>query len=147
MLAALGDDHQRVLIAHERAHLRGGHHWLTLAVDLSAAVNPMLTRMRRIAGYLCERAADEHAAAETGDRRMVADSIALAALARSGRVAPGTTGLAFHHLGTVERVAALHQPAPATSRLWTWAALVVGAIVAADVNATDELVEVLRRLV
>src|SRR5262249_30879940 len=42
LLGALPPDEQRVLFAHESAHLRYRHAWWVLLVDLCAAANPLL---------------------------------------------------------------------------------------------------------
>jgi hypothetical protein len=159
MLAALDPDQRRALLAHERAHLDGGHHRLRAAVELAAAANPLLIPARRTVGYLCERWADESAVAEVGSRKLVADAIATAALAcaadtrtyaaepapADGLTAEGTDRLGFNQLGTVERVVALHAPAPSALRVFVLGAAAAAlAILVADANATTELVEVLR---
>jgi hypothetical protein len=158
MLAALDPDQRRALLAHERAHLDGGHHRLRAAVELAAAANPLLIPARRTVGYLCERWADESAVAEVGSRKLVADAIATAALAcaadtrsyaaegaADGLNADGADRLGFNQLGTVERVVALHAPAPSALRVFVLGAAAAAlAILVADANATTELVEVLR---
>lgn len=142
MLRALDTAQQRALFAHERAHVEGRHHLLLAVTDLAAAVNPLLGPVRRAVAFLCERSADEHAAAETGDRALVASAVAVAALAGSGAT-PGT--LAFDRLGVVGRVTALGVPAPGRPRLLMLAAAALGvAIVAADAHATDEFLQLLR---
>ncbi|MER8001192.1 M48 family metalloprotease [Streptomyces sp. NPDC095613] len=81
MLRALEPDERAALFAHERAHLRGRHHRVLVAVELAALCHPALRTLCEPVGYALERAADEAAAAAVGDRRLVARAIARAALA------------------------------------------------------------------
>jgi Zn-dependent protease with chaperone function len=152
MLAALDTGQTSALLAHERAHLRAGHHRLRVAADLAAAANPLLIPARNTVGFLCERWADERAVADVGSRRLVANAIATAALAQAADTRAAAAGrqiaLGFNHCGTVDRVAALHRPPASALRTATVLALVAGVfILAADVNATGELLEIVRRLV
>jgi Zn-dependent protease with chaperone function len=152
MLAALDGGQKSALLAHERAHLRDGHHRLRAAADLAAAANPLLIPARNTVVFLCERWADERAVADVGSRRLVANAIATAALAQAADARATASGrqvaLGFNHLGTVDRVAALHRPPASALRAATLLALVAGVcIVAADVNATGELLEIVRRLI
>ena len=157
MLAALDDDQQQALFAHERAHLDGGHHLLRAAADLAAAASPLLIPARDAVGFLCERSADERAGAAVGSRNLVAAAIATAALAHGGGSSPklaagaalATSGapLAFNGLATVDRVVALQRPAPTALRLVVVGAILVAVgILAADANATGELIASLRAL-
>lgn len=88
MLRALSPRERDVLLAHERAHARGQHYLFTSASRLAAAANPLLRPVTAQVAYTVERWADEHAAAETGDRRLTARAIARAALA-SNAAPPG----------------------------------------------------------
>jgi beta-lactamase regulating signal transducer with metallopeptidase domain len=99
---------RRAVLAHERSHLRHGHHWHLAAVALAAAVNPLLAGLRGAAAQAVERWADEDAAAELGDRGAVATALGRAA--RLGAApAPGLAATA----GAIPlRVAALLAPAP-----------------------------------
>jgi hypothetical protein len=90
MLAALHKNERHALLAHERAHLRGHHHWFTAAAQLAGAANPLLRPLARAVAFTVERWADEDAAAVTGDRRLVARTIAKAALAKAAAARPGT---------------------------------------------------------
>jgi hypothetical protein len=144
MLRALTATQQQALLAHERAHLDGRHDRLRALADLAAAVNPFLFPGRRAMAYLCERAADERAGIRLGDRGLVAEAVAVAALA--GR---GSTGeLALDRLGVVDRVHALASPAPRRVRpLWVAAAMGVAAtIVVSDFHATTDFILFLRGL-
>ncbi|MFE2752279.1 M48 family metalloprotease [Actinosynnema sp. NPDC059335] len=84
MLGALDGPQRAAVFAHERAHLAGGHHRLVWLARLAAAIHPVLWPVARKVAYLAERAADEAAAAELGDRRAVARALGHAALATSG---------------------------------------------------------------
>jgi Zn-dependent protease with chaperone function len=133
MRAALDDRRYAALIAHEQAHLRARHHRLILLAHLSAAVHPAFRLLLRPLDHLVERAADERAAAEIGDRRLVAHAIGAAALVADGahrtgslRIAPGRRDL--RRAGAVpRRVASLLAPRGTGSLL----PLAVPALVAA----------------
>ncbi|TVZ02976.1 M56 family peptidase [Trebonia kvetii] len=99
MLSALAGEERGVLLSHERAHARNAHYLFTSAARLAAAANPLL---RPVAGEVCyvvERWADEHAAAQAGDRKLVARAIARAALAASA--APPDRDPAIAALGLI----------------------------------------------
>jgi len=81
MLGVLDERGRTALLAHERAHLSGRHHWYTAAARLAAAANPLVRPLANAVEYTVERWADEAAAAAVGDRRLVARAIASAALA------------------------------------------------------------------
>ncbi len=87
MLDALGPREREALLAHERAHLRLGHHRFLVVVTLAAALNPLLRPLCSAARFALERWADEAAARHVGDRTVVAKAVAKAALA--GRAEPG----------------------------------------------------------
>lgn len=87
MLDALGLEERDALLAHERAHLRLGHHRFLIAVTLAAALNPLLRPLCSAARFALERWADEAAAEHIGNRAVVAKAVAKAALA--GRAEPG----------------------------------------------------------
>ena len=80
LLAELDDRRQTALLAHEQAHLAGRHHLFTTVAHLAASANPLLLPVARAVDYTVERWADEHAAAITGDRRLVARTIGQVAL-------------------------------------------------------------------
>lgn len=80
LLGALPDDGRAALLAHEHAHLAGRHHLFTSVARLAAAANPLLLPLASAVDYTVERWADEHAARVTGDRRLVAATIAEVAL-------------------------------------------------------------------
>jgi Zn-dependent protease with chaperone function len=86
LLDRLDNGRRAALIAHEQAHLAGRHHLFASVARLAAAANPMLLPVARSVEYTVERWADEHAAAVTGDRRLVAETIGqVALLATPGR--------------------------------------------------------------
>ena len=81
MLDSLDDAGRAALLAHERAHLAGRHYAFTSAARLAAAANPLLRPVADAVEYTVERWADERAAQAVGDRRLVAETIARAAVA------------------------------------------------------------------
>ncbi|MEV5986284.1 M48 family metalloprotease [Streptomyces sp. NPDC052051] len=81
MLRSLGAAEREVLFAHERAHIRAGHHYFLAVAELAAHCHPALRAVRTDVRFAAERAADEAAAVVVGDRRLTARAIALAALA------------------------------------------------------------------
>ena len=115
MLRLLEPAEQAVLVAHERSHLRHRHNrYTTLAVVAAAAVPPLRFVSRRLRLAL-ERWADEDAAAEVGDRRLVAQALIRASLGRTdyGGGLSGTDGVnGLGLLGVPGRVEALLLPAP-----------------------------------
>lgn len=105
LLEVLGPRERQVVFAHERAHLRLGHHRYLRAVSLAAAAVPPLSAIASRVRTATERSADEAAVdALGGDRHTVAQTIV--------RVAGGDVGnagvLPAFGGGTVEiRVRAL----------------------------------------
>ncbi|ONI77954.1 hypothetical protein ALI144C_31645 [Actinosynnema sp. ALI-1.44] len=87
MRDALDETQYAAVIAHERAHLAHNHQRLVWLASLAAVIHPALIPVARKVKFLVERAADEHAARELGDRGKVAKAIGLAALAASARPA------------------------------------------------------------
>lgn len=88
MLAALDPDQQRVLVEHERSHLRHRHlGWIQLA-ESCAVLNPLLRGVPDVVRSAAEREADLDAAAAVDDQELTARTIAAAALARAG-IEPG----------------------------------------------------------
>jgi hypothetical protein len=80
LMNALSAREQTALIAHERSHRCHRHAWWVLAADLAAALNPLLRPIARSTAHAVERWADEDAATEVGDRRLVAHAVARASL-------------------------------------------------------------------
>ncbi|MBV8540113.1 MAG: M56 family metallopeptidase [Pseudonocardiales bacterium] len=139
LLSVLDGDERRVVLAHERAHLRSRHHWLRAATEVCAAVNPVLIPVREAVAFLVERSADEHAAAVTGSRELVARALTKAALASraAGRVSRWPTALPFARCGVSARVAALHSDPPRPESLVPSSVLALGVATAiAAVQAT-----------
>ena len=127
MLAALDDDQQRALIAHERSHLTHRHTWWRLTADLAAAVNPLLRPTIATVAWACERWADEDAAAVVGDRHLAARAVAAAALAaRRQTASPAISAATGGHVP--QRVRALLAPPPRRRPLLTAALVMVLAI-------------------
>ncbi|KUJ33892.1 M56 family metallopeptidase [Streptomyces sp. NPDC093228] len=85
MLRALGGDEREVLLAHERAHLAGRHHLFLAAALIAAQCHPALAAVVHPVSFAAERAADEVAAREAGDRRLTAHAVGRAALAAARR--------------------------------------------------------------
>jgi Zn-dependent protease with chaperone function len=106
MLAALTAPQRRVVLAHERAHLSARHSVALVMARTAAAANPILTPVQRATAFLCERDADERAASAVGDRALVAEALAAAALVSRGAASPDPLP-AFHRQSVVDRVAAL----------------------------------------
>ncbi|MFD3553478.1 M56 family metallopeptidase [Streptomyces goshikiensis] len=114
MLRALSAAEREVLLAHERAHLRGRHHVLVAIVELAAHCHPGLRAVREPLRYALERTADESAAQVVGDRRLTARAIGRAALAARTSPAlhrPGFALAATAGLVPLRVAALLAQPA------------------------------------
>ncbi|HEX3783180.1 MAG TPA: M56 family metallopeptidase [Pseudonocardiaceae bacterium] len=118
MLAVLGPAERRALLAHERAHLANAHHLFVGAVDVLAGLNPLLRPLTRAIRYTTERWADEVAAGEVGDRSVVAQAVAKAALASKANPIDNGVALAATTGPVPRRVAAL-LTAPPVRRLWS----------------------------
>ncbi|MGW0683723.1 M56 family metallopeptidase [Streptomyces sp. NPDC002754] len=111
LLDRLAPAERRALFAHERAHLTARHHRLLLTVRLAARANPFLRPLSSAVAYTAERWADEEAAAQVGDRKVVARAIGKAALSSGGAREP--LFAAFAAPGPLpRRVAALLAPPP-----------------------------------
>lgn len=91
LLALLDEDEREAVLAHERAHLRLRHHrLLRFAQVVSGALGAAVPAAAEAASSLArelEVIADQAAAGEVGDRRVVARALAKAALAKA---APAT---------------------------------------------------------
>lgn len=124
MLRALDDDERRVLLAHERAHLRYRHHRYIALVDLSVSVIPLLRPLAAHVRHATERWADEAAVRVVGDRRLVARAVARAAIVAADHP---VAAIPFAGVGVRARVDALLEDDP---RRWppAIALLVVAAI-------------------
>ena len=116
LLDHLDDSSRAALIAHEQAHLSGRHHLFAAAARLAAAANPLLLPVARSVEYTVERWADEHAAAVTGNRRLVAETIGqVALLASPGRQRPA--GIALSIVGTRARRVSVAWAGPVPRRV------------------------------
>jgi Zn-dependent protease with chaperone function len=119
MLAVLGPDERRALLAHERSHLAHSHHLFVAAVDVLAAVNPLLRVLASTIRYTTERWADEDAAGDVGDRSVVARAVGRAALAsKANPVTRAGIALAVTTGPVPRRVAALLEVVP-VRRAWS----------------------------
>jgi Zn-dependent protease with chaperone function len=140
MLRALPSDERRVLLAHESAHLAHRHHLWVQAAFVAAAANPLLRPAARAVRGAVERWADEVAAAEVGDRALVARALARAGLARtSGRPVARPLALAGADRGVADRARALLAGPPPRRRALAGAvtALVLTGAAAALVTSVD----------
>jgi hypothetical protein len=85
MLRVLDARERRVLLAHERSHLRHRHDRYRRLAGIAANLNPLLRPTVAAVDYLLERWADEDAAAEVGSRHLTARALARAATADGPR--------------------------------------------------------------
>ncbi|WP_433447636.1 M56 family metallopeptidase [Streptomyces sp. CA-142005] len=115
MLRRLGDGEREALLAHERAHPRGRHHLFLGLWRPTAALNPLLRPLTDTGAFVLERWADEEAAAQVGDRVVVARAVGRAALASAGASRPAS--LAVTGGEVPQRVRALLAPPPARRSL------------------------------
>ena len=92
LLSALTPAERRAVFAHERAHLRFGHHRHVLLAELCVAVLPPLRAIADQLRHATERAADEAAATHVNDRGIVARAIGGAALGSPMLGVPGLGG-------------------------------------------------------
>lgn len=110
LLSALSAPERRIVLAHERAHLRYRHHWHRAVVNVAAGANPLLLPLRAAVTHATERWADEASVSAAGDRRGVADAVAKTAVL-TGR-SRQALGADFAAGSVPARVAALLAPAP-----------------------------------
>ncbi len=92
LLSALTPAERRAVFAHERAHLRFGHHRHVLLAELCVAILPSLRAIADQLRHSTERAADEAAATHVNDRGIVARAIGTAALGSPLLGVPGLGG-------------------------------------------------------
>jgi Zn-dependent protease with chaperone function len=109
MLRVLPADERRVLLAHKRCHLDNAHWLMRFLVRLAAAACPLAQPFVAACDQALERWADEAAATATGDRRLTAQAVARAALARHDAT---TAAAAFTGGQVAARVTALLEPPP-----------------------------------
>lgn len=128
LLSRLGRNEQRVVVAHENAHLRHRHHLYIHVVGACAAGLPFLQPFSNRVNYLTERWADEVAAERIGSREFVADTIARVALLPTSQVS--SAALSIGGGNVVHRFEALVSPLPAqTTGLTVFACSVMTAAV------------------
>jgi Zn-dependent protease with chaperone function len=135
MLQLLPADERRALLAHEAAHLRRGHGGYVLLASLAAAANPLLRPVARQVRLAVELWADQLAASEVGDPRVVARALARASLATPGPRRSGGFRLAAAGSDIRARVQALTQ-LPPRFRPWAAASVLVLAMTASAVALT-----------
>lgn len=104
MLDELDVDEQRVLLAHEQSHLDHRHDRYLMAAEVAVAAVPLLRPVAAGVRFSTERWADEDAATAVGDRRLVARSIARAALVTADH---SSRRLGLASLGVPARIEAL----------------------------------------
>lgn len=108
MLRSLSAPEREALLAHERAHLSGRHHYFLATAELAAHCHPGLRPLRTAIQLAAERAADETAADKTGNRHLTAQAIGHAALATRASLTNRPTVTPAATSGPVpQRVAAL----------------------------------------
>lgn len=132
MLRLLPADERRALLAHEDAHLRRFHAGYVMAAALAAAANPLLRPVAREVRLAVELWADQLAAREVGDGRVVARALARASLGATGRPERSAVRLAAADTDVSTRVRALLSCAP-RFRPWAAAAAVALALASAAV--------------
>lgn len=77
----LSELERQAVIAHEQAHLQLHHSRVLRIAGIATAAIPVLYPVRRALVFAVERHADETAALSTGDRRVLARAVTVAALA------------------------------------------------------------------
>jgi Zn-dependent protease with chaperone function len=111
MLRALDPDERRVLLAHERSHLRHRHDRYLQLARVATMVNPILRPTVGATNLLLERWADEDAAHAVGSKPLTARALARAALATADqRRAAEHASFAAHNVTT--RISALLDATP-----------------------------------
>jgi Zn-dependent protease with chaperone function len=137
-----------VVLEHETSHLRHRHHRYLAAGALAAAVLPPVRPLDRALRLAVERWADEDAAEASGDRALVARTLAKVALAQPPAAGPVT---AFADSGVVQRVEALMGTPPAKNAvtgplLLLGNGVVTGSLTAATLQLDHALVPVVLAL-
>jgi Zn-dependent protease with chaperone function len=135
MLRLLPADERRALLAHESAHLRRYHTGYVLLASLAAAANPLLRPAARQVRLAVELWADQLAAREVGDGRVVARALARASLAASRPQQPGGFRLAVAESDVSARVHALTH-LPPRFRPWAAASVLVLAVASSAIAVT-----------
>lgn len=115
MLRALDGAERRVLLEHERSHLRHRHDRYRRLSRLAARINPLLRPSVEATDFLLERWADEDAARAVASRQLAARALARAALAGQDRdEQQPLAGFAAQRVAG--RVKVLMAPTPAMGR-------------------------------
>jgi len=107
MLRLLSAGERRALLAHEAAHLRHHHASYLMLTQLAAAANPLLRPLARNVRLAVELWADQVAADEVGDRRIVARALARASLAATRDEPSPSVAMAIAETEVSARVRAL----------------------------------------
>jgi Zn-dependent protease with chaperone function len=116
MLRTLDPGERRVMLVHERSHLRHRHHGYRRLVRIAARINPLVRPAVEATDFLLERWADEDAARVVGSRRLTARALARAAVTASSEAHHAEASFAAQRVGA--RVDALLTTIPsARSRL------------------------------
>ncbi|WP_017540868.1 M56 family metallopeptidase [Nocardiopsis halophila] len=136
LMRLLDREQLRVVFRHERSHLRHRHHIFSALGALSAALFPPLAVTHRSLLLSLERWADEDAVTDTGDRALVARTLARVALA-DPLPGPGPHP-AFTGSHIVHRVQALMGAPPPQNR-FVGPALLSGTSVASSGMASSSL--------
>lgn len=131
LLEMLSATETEIVLCHERAHARLRHDRFLLAVELATAAFLPLGLLARRARYSLERWADEVAAVQFGDRRLVARTIGKVALATTQPA--GVAGFAGN--GVAGRVQALLAPPSAAPRAPALAAVGAASLALATLAA------------
>lgn len=113
LMRLLNREELQVVFRHEHAHLRHRHHLYSTLTALSAALFPPLHTLHQSLRLALERWADEDTAAATGNRELVAHTIARVALASPKPRTSWHLALADSH--TLQRVRALLGDAPSAN--------------------------------
>jgi hypothetical protein len=138
MLHTLGPAERRVMLAHERSHLRHRHDRYRRLARFATRLNPLMAPAVGATDFLLERWADEDAARTVGNRGLTARAIARAAVSGPRPVQRNQASFAAQRVAA--RVDALMATsASATSRLMLVlpAALATTAVVSAIVAGHD----------
>lgn len=135
MLRLLTAEERRALLAHEHAHLRQYHTGYVLLAALAAAANPLLRPLAREVRLAVELWADQIAAREVGDGRVVARALARASLAASQPQHPAGFRLAVAESDVSARVRALLS-LPPRFRPWAAASVLVLALTSSAIAVT-----------
>ena len=109
LVSSLTEGECHAVIAHERAHARHRHDRYLLLGRVAAALLPFVRPLADRLEFSLERWADDEAALDVGDRRLVATAIARVAIA-GVHPSPSVAGIA--RLGAGARAEALLAPAP-----------------------------------